>query len=33
MLGHARSPEEIALMRTPKAAIDPLNLSNPGKIF
>lgn len=33
VLGYARSPAEIALMRTPKAAIDPLNLPNPGKIF
>jgi FAD/FMN-containing dehydrogenase len=31
-LGHARSPEEIALMRTLKAALDPQNLLNPGKV-
>ena len=32
-LGHARSPEEIALMRTLKAAIDPQGLLNPGKVL
>ena len=32
-LGHARSEAEIALMRTIKAAIDPLGLLNPGKIL
>jgi FAD/FMN-containing dehydrogenase len=32
-LGHARSPEEIALMRTLKAALDPLGLLNPGKVI
>jgi len=31
-LGHARSPEEIALMRTLKAALDPHGLLNPGKL-
>ncbi len=31
-LGHARSPEEIALMRTLKAALDPAGLLNPGKV-
>ena len=31
-LGHARSPEEIALMKTLKAALDPLGLLNPGKV-
>ncbi len=31
-LGHARSPEEIALMRTLKAALDPRGLLNPGKV-
>jgi len=31
-LGHARSPEEIALMRTLKHALDPLGLLNPGKV-
>jgi FAD/FMN-containing dehydrogenase len=29
----SRSPEEIALMRTLKAALDPKGLLNPGKIF
>jgi FAD/FMN-containing dehydrogenase len=32
-LGHARSPEEIALMRTIKAALDPTSLLNPGKVL
>ncbi|MEO8807633.1 MAG: FAD-binding oxidoreductase, partial [Burkholderiaceae bacterium] len=32
-LGHARSPEEIALMRTLKQALDPMNLLNPGKVI
>jgi FAD/FMN-containing dehydrogenase len=32
-LGHARSPEEIALMRTLKAALDPTGLLNPGKVL
>jgi FAD/FMN-containing dehydrogenase len=32
-LGHARSPEEIALMKTVKAALDPLGLLNPGKVL
>jgi FAD/FMN-containing dehydrogenase len=31
-LGHARSEAEIALMRTLKAALDPDNLLNPGKV-
>jgi FAD/FMN-containing dehydrogenase len=31
-LGHARTPEEIALMRTLKAALDPNGLLNPGKL-
>ena len=31
-LGHARSPEEIALMRVLKNALDPLGLLNPGKV-
>lgn len=31
-LAHARSPEQIALMRTLKAALDPKNLLNPGKV-
>ena len=32
-LGHARTAEEIALMRTLKAALDPLGLLNPGKVI
>ena len=32
-LGHARSAEEIALMRTIKAALDPSGLLNPGKVL
>ncbi|WP_050425686.1 FAD-binding oxidoreductase [Bradyrhizobium tropiciagri] len=32
-LGHARSEQEIALMRKLKAALDPDNLLNPGKIL
>jgi FAD/FMN-containing dehydrogenase len=28
----SRSPEEIALMRTVKAALDPLGILNPGKV-
>jgi len=32
-LSHARSAAEIALMRTLKAALDPLNLLNPGKVI
>jgi FAD/FMN-containing dehydrogenase len=32
-LGHSRSPEEIALMRTLKGALDPKNILNPGKII
>lgn len=31
-LGHARSAEEIALMRTLKRALDPKNILNPGKV-
>lgn len=31
-LGHARSPAEIALMRTLKAALDPAGILNPGKV-
>ncbi|APW40882.1 FAD-binding oxidoreductase [Rhodoferax koreense] len=31
-LGHARSEEEIALMRLLKGALDPLGLLNPGKV-
>jgi FAD/FMN-containing dehydrogenase len=29
----SRSPEEIALMRTIKQAMDPNGILNPGKIF
>ena len=32
-LGYSRGPEEIALMRRLKAALDPGNILNPGKIF
>jgi FAD/FMN-containing dehydrogenase len=32
-LGHARSAEEIALMRTLKNALDPKGVLNPGKVF
>ena len=32
-LGWTRSPEEIALMRTLKKALDPTGILNPGKIF
>ncbi|CAN5479154.1 FAD-binding oxidoreductase [soil metagenome] len=32
-LSFTRSPEEIALMRRLKAAMDPLDLLNPGKVF
>ena len=32
-LKHSRSPEEIALMRTIKRALDPSGILNPGKIF
>lgn len=32
-LAHARSPEQIALMRTLKAAMDPKNILNPGKVI
>lgn len=32
-LGYSRSPEEIALMRTIKNAMDPINILNPGKIL
>ena len=32
-LSHARSAEEIALMRTLKAALDPTGLLNPGKVI
>ncbi|MCP5433826.1 MAG: FAD-binding oxidoreductase [Alphaproteobacteria bacterium] len=32
-LGFSRSPEEIALMRTIKKAMDPKNILNPGKVL
>ena len=32
-LGISRSPQELALMRTLKAALDPRNLLNPGKLL
>jgi FAD/FMN-containing dehydrogenase len=32
-LGHSRSPEEIALMRAIKAALDPNGILNPERIF
>ena len=31
-LEHSRSPEEVALMKTLKSALDPKNILNPGKI-
>ncbi len=32
-LGHSRSADEVALMRTIKTAMDPKNILNPGKIL
>jgi FAD/FMN-containing dehydrogenase len=32
-LGHTRSPEEIAVMRALKQALDPTGILNPGKVF
>jgi FAD/FMN-containing dehydrogenase len=32
-LPYARTPEELALMRTLKAALDPKNILNPGKVL
>ena len=32
-LGHTRSPQELALMRRLKAAMDPQGILNPGKVF
>ena len=32
-LHHSRSPEELQLMKVLKAAIDPRNILNPGKVF
>ena len=32
-LPYSRSPEEVAVMRTLKQALDPLGILNPGKVF
>jgi FAD/FMN-containing dehydrogenase len=32
-LGHSRTDEELALMRTLKAALDPKNILNPGRVL
>ena len=32
-LPFSRTPQELAAMRAIKAALDPLNLMNPGKVF
>ncbi|MCS6898401.1 MAG: FAD-binding oxidoreductase [Myxococcales bacterium] len=32
-LGYSRSPEELAVLRSVKQALDPHNILNPGKIF
>ena len=32
-LGHSRTPEELAVMRTLKRALDPKGVLNPGKVF
>jgi FAD/FMN-containing dehydrogenase len=32
-IGWTRTPEELALMRTFKTALDPHNLMNPGKVL
>ena len=32
-LHYSRTPEEMALMRTLKAALDPKGILNPGKVF
>jgi FAD/FMN-containing dehydrogenase len=32
-LGYSRTPEELAVMRTLKQALDPTNILNPGKVF
>jgi len=33
VLGHSRSPDELAAMRAIKAALDPRNILNPGKVL
>jgi len=33
VLGHSRSPEELTAMRAIKAALDPKNILNPGKVL
>ena len=33
VLGHTRSPAELAAMRAIKAALDPRNILNPGKVL
>lgn len=33
VLGHTRSPAELAAMRAIKAALDPKNILNPGKVL
>ena len=33
VLGHSRSPYEVAAMRAIKAALDPKNILNPGKVL
>ena len=33
VLGHSRSPDELAAMRAIKAALDPKNILNPGKVL
>ena len=32
-LGHSRTPQELALMRTLKNAMDPKGILNPGKVL
>lgn len=33
VLGHSRSPDELAAMRAIKMALDPKNILNPGKVL